>query len=227
MNIPPVPHAWSVTPREAIALQKKLRGQVRLTRLKKKPNLVAGVDLAFSKQHERCIAAAVVWDIAGGTVVEEVVAVRKLAFPYVPGLLSFRETPCVLDALAKLKITPDVILCDGHGLAHPRRFGIACHIGVLTRRPTVGCGKSRLIGEHREPGTCKGAKTILKAKGENIGSVVRTRKDVKPVYVSVGHLIQQAQAIRLVLQCCTRYRLPEPIRLADQLVARAKKDMGY
>jgi deoxyribonuclease V len=147
---------------------------------------------------------------------------RRVAFPYVPGLLSFREIPVVLDALGKLRHPPDLLLCDGQGYAHPRRFGLACHLGVLTGIPAIGVAKSRLIGEYAEPGSNKGDWSPLMDGGEVIGAVLRTRDNVNPVYVSVGHRIELDAAQRIVLACATRYRLPEPTRLADRLVAHVK-----
>jgi deoxyribonuclease V len=188
--------------------------------------LVAGLDAAFTRDGKRCIGGVVLWDVESREVVEEHVATRPLRFPYVPGLLSFREAPALLAALRKLRRTPDALMCDGHGLAHPRRFGIACHVGVLVDRPAVGCGKSRLVGEHREPALRRGSRTRLTHRGETIGSVLRTREGVKPIYVSIGHRIDQATAERLTLACAIGYRLPEPTRLADRLVARAKREIG-
>jgi deoxyribonuclease V len=184
---------------------------------------VAGVDCAFSRDGERCLAAAVVWDLEAQRVIEERHAWRPLRFPYVPGLLSFREAPAILAVLRALHGEPDAIMCDGHGLAHPRRFGIACHVGVLCDRPTLGVAKSRLVGEHGEPGPRRGARAALRHRGERIGTVLRTREGVKPVYVSVGHRIDLPTAERLALACVDRFRLPEPTRLADRAVAAAKR----
>ncbi len=185
--------------------------------------LVAGVDAAFSADAERCIAAAVLWDVRSGEVVEARTAERPVTFPYVPGLLSFREAPAVLAALRRLKGEPDAIICDAHGVAHPRRFGLACHVGVICGVPTVGCAKSRLVGEHREPGAVRGSRCEVRDRGAVVGSVLRTRHGVRPVYVSVGHLIDLRTAERLVLRCATMFRLPEPTRLADKLVGEAKR----
>lgn len=191
-----------------------LRGTVRF---------VAGVDAAFSRDGTRCVAAAVLWDADAHEVAEERVAERRLRFPYVPGLLSFREAPAVLAALRKLRRAPDAIVCDAHGLAHPRRFGLACHVGVLCDIPTVGCAKSRLVGEHGEPAALRGSRRAVRDGGETVGSVLRTRDGVRPVYVSVGHRIDLTSAERLVLRCTTGYRLPEPTRLADGVVGRMRE----
>lgn len=185
---------------------------------------MAGLDCAFSRDGEQCIAGVVVWDVAAARVVEERIATRPLRFPYVPGLLSFREAPALLAVLRKLRSEPDALLFDGHGYAHPRRFGIACHVGLVADRPSAGCAKSRLVGEHGEPGPARGASRPLFDRGERIGSVLRTREGSRPVYASVGHRMDLATAERLVLACGAGYRLPEPTRLADRLVARAKQE---
>ena len=224
MKIPPAPHRWSLTPREAAAVQRRLAGAVRETRPRRALRFVAGLDAAFSRDGERCIAGVVLWDRHERAAIEECVATRKLAFPYVPGLLSFREAPALLAALRKLRQPADVLFCDGQGRAHPRRFGLACHLGVLTGLPSVGCAKSRLIGDHGEPGPARGSRAALRDRGEVIGAVLRTRDGVKPLFVSVGHRIDLATAERLVLDCALGRRLPEPTRLADRLVARVRRE---
>ncbi len=225
MKFPRTPHRWSVSPKQAVAIQNNLAHKVRQVVPTRDIRFIVGTDLAFSPDATQCIAAAVCWDSHNQTVVEQQIAVRKLTFPYVPGLLSFRECPTILAALRKLKHQPDAIMCDGHGLAHPRRFGIACHVGIITELPTIGCGKSRLTGTHDQPGQEKGSTTPLLDKGETIGRLLRTRTRVKPVFVSVGHLIDLNTAVELTLKCATQYRLPEPTRLADRLVANIKKEM--
>jgi deoxyribonuclease V len=181
------------------------------------------LDAAFSRDGRYCLAAAVLWDLVDLVVVERRVATRRLGFPYVPGLLSFREAPALLAALRKLQRAPDVLMCDGQGLAHPRRFGIACHVGLICQRPAIGCAKSLLVGEHDVLPAERGARVPLRHRGESVGTVLRTQSGIKPVYVSVGHRMDLATAERLVLACAVRYRLPEPTRLADQWVAQAKK----
>jgi deoxyribonuclease V len=223
MKIARAPHRWSLTPKQAIAVQQRLREHVSTRPMRASVRLIAGVDAAFSPDGARCIGGVVLWDAHAGAVLEEHTAQRPLVFPYVPGLLSFRETPTLLAALRKLRCTPDLLMCDGHGLAHPRRFGIACHLGVLTGLPSLGCAKSRLVGSHAEVGERRGARAPLLHRDEEIGSVLRTQSGVRPVFVSVGHGLEQHQAERLVLAAARRYRLPEPTRLADQLVARAKR----
>ncbi|MGE3182809.1 MAG: endonuclease V, partial [Phycisphaerae bacterium] len=158
------------------------------------------------------------------SLLESHVVVAQLKFPYVPGLLSFREAPALLRAFAKLEKIPDVVLCDGQGLAHPRRLGLASHLGLWLRIPTIGCAKSRLCGEHRMPARTRGSRTKLVHQAELVGTVVRTRDDVRPLYVSVGNLCTLADAVRLTLACSVGYRMPEPTRLADRIVAKARKD---
>lgn len=208
---------------EAIALQKRWAGLVRQKRLDRPVRLVGGADVAFSSDGPRCIAAAVLMDYRTGVVLETAAAERALEFAYIPGLLSFREAPAVLAAVEKLSARPDVLLVDGQGLAHPRRFGLASHLGVALGLPTIGCAKSRLIGTHRQVGGRKGNRCQLKDGDEVIGSVVRTRDDIKCVYVSVGHLVTLAEAIRIVLACCGRYRLCEPIRHAHRHVTQLRR----
>jgi len=223
MHIPPLPHSWSVTPQEAIALQKQMSALVSRLRPKRPIRLVAGLDAAFSADEGYCLAAAVVWDVAAQRVVEEKTGQCRLAFPYIPGLLSFREAPALVTALRKLGQAPDLLMCDGQGLAHPRRFGIACHLGVICDLPAIGCAKSRLVGTHGEPGRARGSSVPLRDGEEIIGAVLRTQDGIKPVYVSIGHKVDLATAQRIVLACALRYRLPEPTRLADRLVAASKK----
>ena len=223
MKLPRPLHRWSTVPREAIAIQKRLAPAIRGTRLRRNVRRVAGVDAAFSRDGAYCIAGVVLWDVKRREVIEQHTARRELTFPYVPGLLSFREAPALLRALRSLRETPEVILCDGHGIAHPRRFGIACHLGLFVDLPSVGCAKSRLVGEHDEPGEFRGCRAPLTHRGETLGAVLRTRDHVRPVYVSIGHRVDLDGAERLVLECATGYRLPEPTRLADRLVAAARK----
>jgi deoxyribonuclease V len=221
MKIPPAPHAWNLSPARAAAVQRRLAGRVQEQPPTRPIRRIAGIDCAFTA--DRCLACAVLWDLESGEVVETSEAARPLRFPYVPGLLSFREAPSVLAALRRLRGEPDALMCDGHGRAHPRRFGIACHVGVLCDLPTVGVAKSRLVGTHRTPGLRRGARTALRHEGERIGSVLRTRDDVKPVYVSVGHRIDLATAERITLAAARGRRLPEPTRLADRAVAEFKR----
>jgi len=169
------------------------------------------------------VAGVVVWDLRTDQVVEQHVVHQPVAFPYVPGLLSFREAPALVAAFRRLSVEPDAFMFDGQGLAHPRRFGLACHVGLLLDRPSLGCAKSILIGGGETPAQDRGSTTPLIHHGQTIGEAVRTRDGVRPVYVSIGHRISLRVAVDLTLQCSTRYRLPEPTRLADKLVARAKR----
>ncbi len=220
-------HAWDLSPKNAIALQKALAGNVvRSDRFgpggRRAIKRVAGVDAAFADGGRVIRAAAVMLDFPALEVTDRILIERPTAFPYVPGLLSFREVPALLEALGRLPTTPDLILCDGHGYAHPRRFGLACHLGLWLDAPTIGVAKSRLTGVHDEPGPAKGEVAWLLADkgarpGERIGAVLRTRERVKPVYVSAGHRVSLRTAIALALACTTRFRLPEPTRLADKL----------
>ncbi len=224
MKIPPPLHRWALTPRQAIQLQKRLADRVRVEPLRGPVRLVAGGDLAFSPDGTRCFAGLVVYDLQSKQVVEEVVACRPVRFPYVPGLLSFREAPAVLTTARKLRTIPDVFLFDGHGMAHPRRFGLATHTSILLGVPGIGCAKSRLCGEEREPALAAGTHVPLVHQGEVIGAILRTRPGVKPVYVSVGDRVTLEDGLRIVMACVTRYRLPEPTRLAHQLVTRHRRE---
>jgi deoxyribonuclease V len=215
-------HRWPTAPKAAVALQRRLAPRVRLAPVPRGVRLFGGADVAFSADGTRVIAGVVLWDVKEAAVVEQQVIRAPCRFPYVPGLLSFRELPSLLAALRKLRTSPQVVLCDAQGLAHPRRFGLACHLGLWLDLPTVGCAKSRLCGEYDEPARTKGGCTTLWHNAERVGSVVRTRDGVKPLFVSPGHLCDHASAVRLTLAAATRYRLPEPTRLAHQLVSRAK-----
>ena len=224
MKLAPVPHRWNLTPRTAIAVQKRLAQLVSQAPFGREPRLVCGLDAAFSPDGRHCIAGAVVWDAVTGCTAEEQVCWRKLRFPYIPGLLSFREAPAILAALRKLRSSPEILVCDGQGLAHPRRFGIACHVGVITGLPTIGCAKTRLVGTHVEPGVLRGEAAPLWLDGEEIGTVLRTKDRSKPLFVSVGQQIALREAAAFVLSWARGHRLPEPTRLADRLVARARRD---
>jgi deoxyribonuclease V len=218
-------HDWELNPKQGRILQEKLAGRVKCKPLAKSIALVAGADMAFSRDHERFFATVVVLTFPGLEMVEEVSAWVRPTFPYVPGLLSFREGPVLVQAFLKVKSIPDVVMFDGQGIAHPRRLGLAAHLGLWLGIPTVGCAKSRLVGEHADPGRRKGQSAPLFDKEEKIGVVLRTRDGVKPVYVSPGHLADFETSTKLVLRCCTKYRLPEPTRLADIEVARYKREI--
>jgi deoxyribonuclease V len=210
-------HPWNVTPAEARAIQDQLRGQVRaknpasLKRLKH----VAGIDISI--RDDRAIAAIVVLDFKSLEVVDYATNTGPVPFPYVPGLLSFRECPAIIAAAKKLRIEPDLLMVDGHGISHPRRMGIAAHVGLLFDKPTIGCAKSRLTGKHDEPNLKAGYYTDLWDKDELIGAVLRTKVSCLPLYISVGHKIELPTALDLILECGGGYRLPEPTRRAHQI----------
>ena len=224
MQLPPALHSWRLKPRAAIALQRRLAERVRIEPLATRPRYLAGLDAAFSADGRHCVAAVVVWDADEDRVVEEQVARRPLRFPYVPGLLSFREAPALLAALRRLHHRPDVLICDGQGLAHPRRLGIACHVGLCADLPAIGCAKSRLIGAHDDPARKRGSTAPLRDGDEVVGMVLRTQDGLRPVYVSVGHRIDLPGATALVLAAARRFRLPDPTHRADRLAARAKAE---
>lgn len=215
-------HPWDVTPAQARAIQEQLRGRLVRQDDFAPIETVAGLDIGFEEQGKITRAAVVVLRFPGLEPLERALARRPTRFPYVPGLLSFREIPVALDALAKLRVEPDLLLCDGQGYAHPRRFGLACHLGLLTNLPSIGVAKSRLIGEHGTLALEKGAQTRLRHQDEIIGALLRTRTNVRSVYVSVGHRIGLETALDYVLACTTRYRLPEPTRLAHRLASDEK-----
>jgi deoxyribonuclease V len=223
MHVPEL-HSWKLGYGEARRLQEELAGRVRLVPLPKRLRLVAGADMAFSKDLGLFFAAAVVLSYPGMELIEQALVRHRSSFPYIPGLLSFREAPALLEAFRKLRHVPDAVICDGQGIAHPRRMGLASHMGLWLGIPTAGCAKSRLIGEHAEPGNSKGDGAPLMQDGEQIGTVVRTRPGVRPVFVSPGHLSDLDSSVRLVVACCRRFRLPEPTRLAHMAVTRAKRD---
>ncbi|MBO3464285.1 deoxyribonuclease V [Aetokthonos hydrillicola Thurmond2011] len=213
-------HSWALTVEEAITIQEKLQGEVITEDQLKEPiQYVAGVDMGFEEDGTISRAAVAVLSFPDLQVQETGIARRPTTFPYIPGFLSFREIPAILDVLEKITLTPDLILCDGQGIAHPRRFGIACHLGVLVDIPTIGVAKSLLIGKHENLPEERGAWQPLIHKSETIGAVLRTRVGVKPLYVSPGHRISLATAIDYVLRCTPKYRLPETTRIADKLAS--------
>ncbi len=227
-------HEWDLPYAEARAVQAQLAGRVRFTRLPKAPELIAGLDCAFTQGGKRILAVAIVLrrvaastptelGMAAFELLETSSAAMDVTFPYIPGLLSFREAPVCLAAIEKLQHEPDVFLIDGQGIAHPRRLGLAAHLGLFLDKPTIGCAKSRLTGTYEEPAPEKGAHTPLYDGDEVIGAVVRTRTNVKPLFISVGHRCRLEDAIDLTLACAVKYRLPEPTRLAHQTVSRLKR----
>ena len=217
MLLPVFTHPWSITPEEAIALQRDLAPKIILEDRHGPIRTVAGVDVSLKE--EMACAAVVVLSFPDLQVLERVCVKRTVTFPYVPGLLSFREAPAILDALEHMHSVPDVLIFDGQGYAHPRRIGIATHIGILLDHPTIGCAKSRLCGQYDVPPPERGSHTWLRDHGEIIGAAVRTRARVKPVFVSAGHKMRLISAIDLVLRCTAGYRLPEPTRWAHRLAS--------
>lgn len=215
-------HSWDLSPGEAIGLQQRLRGLVEIKPLSSEIRTIAGADISFNKFSEAVYAGIVVLNLPNLQIIESAGVCTVAKFPYVPGLLSFRETPSLLEAWDKLRIKPDVLMLDGQGIAHPRRFGIACHVGIILEIPTIGCAKSILVGSHGELAPEVGSHTPLIDRGEQVGVALRTKKNVAPVYVSAGHLIDLHSAIELVMKSTSKYRQPEPTRQAHLLVNRMR-----
>ncbi|MFQ5945045.1 MAG: deoxyribonuclease V [Anaerolineae bacterium] len=210
-------HAWNVTPAEARKIQEGLRQQVVAAWTGGAVRTVAGVDVGI--RDDSAVAAVVVLSFPELEPLESSRSEMPVSFPYIPGLLAFREAPAILQACAQVKREPDLLILDGQGLAHPRRLGIASHVGVVLDVPAIGCAKTRLVGTHHEPGPERGAQAYLYDREEIVGAVVRTKDRTAPVYVSIGDKIDLEQAIHYTLACCTKYRLPEPTRLAHQVAA--------
>lgn len=206
------------------AVQERWRGKIVARSAARKIRRVGGADVSYGRRDEKARAAVVVLDAGTLEVLEEAVWEGEVAVPYVPGYLSFREAPAILAAWERLRVPPDLLLVDGHGLAHPRSFGLACHLGLLLRVPTIGVAKSVLVGDSASPGERRGARAPLVHRGERVGTVLRTRDGVAPVYVSVGHRISLRSAERWVLRCGAGFRLPEPTRLADRLTGSEGPD---
>jgi deoxyribonuclease V len=220
-----VSHPWHVDKAQASALQTELASLVVTEdRLPDRIDTVAGVDVAYAEEGSRAFAAIAIYDVASQTLGQTVCTEDQVRFPYSPGLLSFRELPVLAAAFEKLSVTPDLVVCDGQGIAHPRRFGLACHVGVVYNLPTIGCAKTRLIGEADEPGWARGSTAPLRIHSNVVGAVVRTRDGVKPLYVSPGHRISTDTACDWIVRLASRFRLPEPIRFADQAVNRMKRE---
>jgi deoxyribonuclease V len=207
-------HNWQVSTAQALEIQRRLATQVSKRSEVTTPRFIAGVDISVGKEDGMATGAVVILNYPELRVVETKVARGQLELPYIPGLLSFRESPLTLAACQKLTITPDLILVDGQGIAHPRRLGLASHLGLFLNTPTIGCAKSILCGSHETPGAKPGSYTEVVDRGEIIGAALRTKLRVKPVYVSIGHKIDLQTAVYWVMKCCHGYRLPEPTRLA-------------
>lgn len=216
-------HSWKVSPREAVRIQLQLRSKLELTDRLPMVRRVAGADLAFDLDTNRAIAGVVVYSFPEMQEIERVWGESKITFPYVPGLLSFREAPALLKVFARIRNRPDLIFCDGHGYAHPRRFGITSHLGLLLDTPTIGCAKSLLTGRHTSLPLEAGAWTPLRDGDEVIGAVLRTRENVNPIYVTQGHRVSLPTALKFVLAVLDGYRIPRPTRDADRFVAAVKR----
>ena len=222
MKIKPL-HEWNLSPSQAIELQKQLAFEViRKDKFTEPIKTVAGIDLGYDIKTDTSRAVVVVLSFPELELIEKSEAILPIQFPYVPGLLSFRETPVAVKALEKLENAPDLILCDGQGIAHPRRFGIACHIGIIADVPTIGVAKSILVGKFENLGETRGSTAPLIHRKEQIGAALRTREKVQPIYISIGHRISLETAVNYVLQCTPKYRLPETTRLADKLASYRK-----
>jgi deoxyribonuclease V len=207
-------HSWNVNPNEAVSIQKNLAAMVSSCDESYMPHFIAGADISIDRLRTKATAAVVVLRYPELELVNSIVIDDKIGFPYIPGLLSFREAPLILQAFQKLEKDFDLLLVDGQGVAHPRRMGLASHLGLILDKPTIGCAKSRLIGTYREPPNDVGRWTGLVDEGDLIGAVLRTRKGAKPIYVSIGNKISLPSAIDWTLACCHGYRIPEPLRLA-------------
>jgi deoxyribonuclease V len=219
----PQPHHWDVSPTEAVEIQQRLRLQLDLHSEPERIETVAGIDVSYDKGSDVLFAAIVVMRVAGLQVIDTAGSSAVVPFPYIPGLLSFRECPAVLRAWEKLKVKPDCLMCDGQGIAHPRRFGIASHLGVWLGVPSIGCAKSLLVGEYKEPGAKRGSTAPLVHRKEQVGVILRTKDNTGPVFVSQGHKISLQRAVEVVLACCTKYRIPEPTRQAHLRVNEIRR----
>lgn len=216
-------HSWRVSPREAIRIQSRLRSQVELADRLPQVRRVAGADMALDLNANRAVAGVVIYAFPQMEEIERLWGETEITFPYVPGLLSFREAPALLKVFARVKNAPDLIFCDGHGYAHPRRFGITSHLGLLLDTPTIGCAKSLLIGTHGRLAQTAGSWTPLRDGEEVIGAVLRTREAVNPIYVTQGHRVSLPTALKFVLGVLDGYRIPRPTRDADRFVAAVKR----
>ncbi len=217
---------YASSPEEAKQLQETLRQRVKIAPLPTQIKTIAGADVSFNLKSNWGIGGVVVCDAETLNVLDSATFQSVLSFPYIPGFLSFRELPLILPAFEKLSRQPDLVLCDGQGFAHPRRFGLACHLGVALNCPSIGCAKRRLVGEHVEPGRARGSRVPLRFEDEDIGVVLRTRTGVSPLYVSIGHKITLPEAINWTLRTAVRYRLPEPIRAAHKLVNKIRQEIS-
>jgi deoxyribonuclease V len=219
----PFLHPWKVTPQEAIRIQEELRERLRLRPPKASFKTIAAADVSYSLADDKLYAAFLLFSYPDLTLMESASAWGRVSFPYIPGLLTFREAPILLQAFSKLKIRPGLIMVDGQGIAHPRSMGIAAHLGILLDLPTIGCAKSRLFGEDAEPGPDQGSVIPLLDHGRMVGMIVRTRAGVKPVYVSPGHRMDLDTSVKIILSLCWGYRIPEPLRQAHIFVNQLRQ----
>lgn len=220
-------HPWDVTYKEAVKIQKDLKDKVSLKKIDKRIKYVAGLDVSYAKGSNIMWAGVVVLDFPSLNKAEERWSQKKVSFPYIPGLLSFREIPALIDALRKIKIEPDLIFCDGQGIAHPRGLGLASHLGILLKKPTIGCAKSPLVGTYNQVGEGKGNYAYLIHQNRIIGAVVRTRSKVKPIFVSPGYGVMLNDCVKFVFETCSKYRIPEPTRQAHLLVNSVRSRMLF
>ncbi|MGV3615349.1 MAG: deoxyribonuclease V [Fimbriimonas sp.] len=219
-------HDWNVSPEEAVALQRELASRVVIESLTTRVETIAGCDISFNGDEERVFAGIVVLALPGLELVEQATVETIATFPYVPGLLSFREIPALMEAWAKLEREPDAVMLDGQGIAHPRRMGIACHFGLLVDRPTIGCAKSPLAGRFEAPGPERGDRSPIVHRGDVVGAAVRSKPRSKPLIVSPGHRCDVESAVALVMACGAGYRLPEPTRRAHLRVNEVRRAAG-
>ena len=216
-------HKWNVSPKEAIEIQKRLKQKVRIEPLQKEVKYIGGADISFNRGESTVYATIVVLRLSDLEEVERSLVVGTIDFPYIPGLLSFREVPILWEAWQQLKQKPDVLVLDGHGIAHNRRFGVASHFGILADVPTIGCAKKIFVGTHQELSEEAGNMVGIYDENELLGAVLRSRSKVKPIYISVGHRITLPDALRIMQQCITKYRLPEPTRQAHLIANELRR----
>ena len=215
-------HPWRVNPRRAIQIQDELRKKIRLRAPSGPWKRIAAADVAYSRMDNRLFAGFLLFSYPELTLLESASARGRASFPYIPGLLSFREAPILIRAFSRLKTKPELIVIDGQGIAHPRSMGIATHLGLIFDLPTIGCAKSRLIGMHEEPPAALGGCSPLIEKGQTVGMIVRTRTGIKPVYVSPGHKMDLETSVKMILSLCRGHRIPEPLRQAHLFVNRLR-----
>ncbi len=217
-------HSWEVNPKEAIQLQKELKKKISLKKSFNQVKKVAGADVSYYQN--KMIAGVIIFKFSNLELIEKQSFISSINFPYIPGLLTFREGPSLLEAFKKIKVEPDIILFDGQGIAHPRRMGIATHLGLFLDKPTIGCAKSKLSGNYNAVGEEKGCYSLLREGEEIIGAVVRTRKKVKPIFVSPGHKMDLPNSIEIILKCTDKYKLPVPIREAHIFVNQIRNNLA-